>query len=194
MKRPLPVVRPGTDRLQLPTIMDRELARVHGSAYVQLCAFAIDLDRIYVLAPEAEHLAFGWEVFMTECYALARIDPSQLEHHALLEDTCLGILEQPPDDQGFGSQLLFAVYDAVGRGRYPQSLRPAFQSWRGRPKQLHKALDALWGDPARELADHAAYCLSAPIAELLTPPLTPTTRDSLQRMRAGQWLESKLSR
>jgi hypothetical protein len=188
MKRPLPVVRPGADRLQLPTIMDRELARIHGSAYVQLCAFAIDLDRIYVLEPEAEHLAFGWEVFMTECYALARIDPSRLEHHALLEDTCLAILEQPPDDQGFGSQLLFAVYDAVGRGRYPQSLQPAFQSWRGRPKQLGKALDALWRDPTRELAEHAAYCLSGPIAAQLSPPLTPNTRDSLERMRAGQWL------
>jgi hypothetical protein len=190
MKRPLPVLRPGADRLQLPTIMDRQLARAHGSAYVQLCAFAIDLDRIYVLAPDAEHLAFGWEVFMTECYALARIDPSQLEHHALLEDTCLAILEQPPEDQGFGSQLLFAVYDAVERGRYPESLRPAFQSWRGRPKQLRRALDTLFGDPERELGDHAAYCLSPPVADQLSPPLAPTTRDALERMQAGLWLKS----
>jgi hypothetical protein len=187
VKRRLPQLRPQPDRFDIPTIMDRGLATLHGSNYVQLCAFAIDIDRIYVLDPEAEHLAFGWEVFLSECYALGRIDPQADTQHALLEDTCLAILEQPPDDQGFGSQLLFAVYHAVERGLYPTTLRATFRSWRKRPKQMLDALDALWLDPGRELADHAAYCLSPEVARQVSPALSSGTREALERMQQGSW-------
>lgn len=182
-KRRLALVQTRQSRLDLPTIMDRVLAADHGSAYVQLAAFCIDVDRLYVQEPEDCELPFGWEVFLTECYALGRTDPTDAQQLALLEDTCLSILEQPPDDQGYGSQLLFAVHDAIDRGLLPRTLQPMFASWSKKPRQLRKALDALWAAPGPALAACATHCL----AETLDPKLAPPTREALQRMQAGQW-------
>lgn len=188
MPRRLPQLQPDAERLEIPTILDRGLAALHGSEYVRLCAFAIDIDRVYVVDPDSDVLPFGWEVFITEAFALARVEPARDEHHTLLVDTCLSILEQSPDDQGYGSQLLFAVYHAVERGHYPASLKSLFHSWRGRPKQLLKALDQLWGaQPADELSELAQYCLSDQVAAELTAPLTPGTRAALESMSAETW-------
>ena len=106
---------------------------------------------------------FAWEVFVTECYLLARVDPSIEAEHALIAHTCVTLLEQEPDEQGYGSQLLFAVHDAIARGFFPADLNALFRAWRKRPKQLHKALHALWSNAARELANCADYCLSLPL-------------------------------
>lgn len=188
MPRRLPQVQAAAERLEIPTILDRSLAGLHGSDYVRLCAFAIDIDRIYVVEPDGLPLPFGWEVFITECFALARIDPVQETHHALLEDTCLSILEQSPDDQGYGSQLLFAVYDAIERGLYPASLRPVFRSWRKRPKQLLEALARTWAsEPTAQLASLARHCLSPEVETELTPPLAPSSRAALEAMSARSW-------
>ena len=163
--------------------MNRVLAAQHGSAYVQLAVFAIDVDRVYVEHSADPRLAFAWEVFVTECYVLGRVAPDDQGALGMLEDACIAVLEQPPDEQGFGSQLLFAVYDAVERGFYAQALAAVFARWRKRPRQLRKALDALWRAPAAELAACARACLAQP----LEPPLAPPTRQALEAMVAGHW-------
>ena len=165
------------------TIMDRELAALHGGAYVQLAVFAIDLDRLYALDPERPALPFGWEVFLVEQYLLARIDGHAEPGRALLEDACLSVLAQPPEEQGYGSQLVFAVYDALARGALPESLRPVFARWLKPPVQLQEALDELWSDAPAVLARCAADCLT----RKLDPPLAPPTRTTLEAMRAGAW-------
>jgi hypothetical protein len=164
-----------------PTIMDRALAAAHGARYVQLCAFAIDVDRVYGEQPEDSELPFGWEVFLTECYAVGSLDGSDAAQRTLIEETCLALLEQPPDEQGHGSQLLFAIYDAIERGLYPKSLRGLFRSWRSRPRQLQRALDALWADAETSLRALAAHCLASGV-ELSAP-----TRRALVAMRGGAW-------
>lgn len=170
-------------RLELPTIMDRTLAAEHGSAYVQLAAFAIDVDRVFVEDHAEPQLPFGWEVFLTECYLVSHIDPHEAAQRVLLQDACLAILEQTPEEQGYGSQLLFAVYDAIDRGLFPQALRVMFRSWHKKPRQLRKALDALFEIKVQMLAACAAHCL----ATALEPELAPLSRAALEAMQAGQW-------
>lgn len=170
-------------RLEQPTIMDRALAAEHGAAYVQLAAFAIDLDRLYALDPERAQLPFGWEVFLCECYLLARIDARTEAGRALLEDACNAVLAQPPDEQGYGSQIVFAVYDALARGALPSELRPVFARWRKPPQQLLAALTELWADADRVMRLCAADCLQRP----LDPPLSGPTRLALEAMRDGRW-------
>lgn len=163
--------------------MNRLLAAQYGAAYVQLAVFAIDIDRVFIEDPGARALPFGWEVFVTECYLLGRIDTRDAEQHALIEDTCVAILEQEPDEQGYGSQLLFAAYDAIERGFYPKPLDAVFQRWRKRPKQLFKAMSDLWQAPARELAACARHCLDV----TLEPPLAPPAQQALQAMAEQRW-------
>jgi len=182
-KRKLVQLGPAHDKLELPTIMNSALAARYGTAYVRLAAFAIDLDRAYTLVDADEGLPFGWEVFVTECYLLGAVDAHEESDAALLEETCLSILEQPPDDQGYGSQLLFAVYDAIQRGWYPDTLAGPFRSWRSSPRQLHKALTELWAGPVEPLQTLAAQLLALP----LDPPLSPPTRDTLEQMHDGGW-------
>jgi hypothetical protein len=169
--------------LEQPTIMDRALAVEHGTAYVQLAVFAIDIDRLYALDPERSVLPFGWEVFLCEQYLLVRIDAGTEAGRALLEDTCLSVLAQPPEEQGYGSQLVFAVYDAVVRAALPASLRSVFAQWHKPPTQLLAALAELWQDPTTVLQRCAADCLQRTI----DPPLAPPTRAALEAMRAGTW-------
>jgi hypothetical protein len=181
-RRPLPQLSPARARIDVPTIMDRTLAAAHGARYVQLAAFAIDVDRVYV-SPEADdaaaELPFGWEVFLVQEYARERLPASDPSVLALLEETCLAILAQPPDQQGFGSQLAFAVHDAVLRGDYPGSLSRAFARWRGRPhRQLVRALEGLRAERERVLPRLARHCLDHAPA----PGLAPPTRDALQDM------------
>jgi hypothetical protein len=181
MKRALPRLGASHEKLELPTIMNPALAARYGTSYVHLAAFAIDTDRVYLLDPATDRLAFGWEVFLAECYAVAALSFEDERACSLLEETCLSILEQAPDDQGLGSQLVFAVHDAIERGLYPASLKPVFRSWRSPPRQLRAALDALWADAEPQLAAAAAHCLGA----ALDPPLTPPTRQTLERMQTG---------
>jgi hypothetical protein len=183
----------GKTKLELPTIMDRGLAQKHGAPYIHLAAFAIDIDRLFAaVAPDdeddigltgetPEELPFGWEVFLTSARVRA-LDPGDPKVLAMLEEACAFVLDQAPDEQGYGSQLVFGVYDAVKRGALPQQLADLFRSWRGRPKQLDRALDQLWKDPAA-LPAIAARCT----AITLDPPLAPPTRTALQQMAAGQW-------
>jgi hypothetical protein len=183
VKQRLRQAQPGEARLELPTIMDRALAAQHGSEYVQLVAFAIDVDRVFVEEPAEDALAFGWEVFLTEAYLVARLDPQDPAQRILLEDTCLAIMEQAPEEQGYGSQLLFAAYDAIERAAFPEALRAMFKSWHKKPKQLTKSLEALWRAPATPLAACARHCLLTS----LDPKLAPPTRLALEQMRDGLW-------
>jgi hypothetical protein len=183
-RRGLPLARPGQAQLEQPTIMNRVLAAQYGAAYVQLVVFAIDVDRVYVESEaEGAALAFGWEVFLTECHLLGRVARDDAAQLALLEDTCIAILEQEPDEQGYGSQLLFATHDAIERGLLPSELASVFSSWRKHPKQLSKALSALWNEPASALAQLAGHCL----AQALEPPLAAPTREALMAMQARRW-------
>lgn len=181
--RRLPVASQAKASLGLPTIMDPALAAKYGPPYVQLAAFAIDVDRVYAIDEDQPMLPFGWEVFLTECYLVSRIVPAPDKPQPLLEDTCLSILEQEPEQQGYGSQLLFAVYDATERGLYPQSLKGLFRSWSTRPRLLQKALAEMWKSPAQSMAVGAAHCLAQP----LQPPLSPPSREVFTRMAAGTW-------
>ena len=181
--RRLPVASPAKAGLGLPTIMDPVLAAKYGAPYVKLAAFAIDVDRVYAMEEDQPTLPFGWEVFLTESFLVARIAPKAGKPQPLLEDTCLSILEQEPEQQGYGSQLLFAVYDATERGLYPPSLKGLFRSWSTRPRLLQKALAEMWKTPAQSMAVGAAHCL----AQTLQPPLSPPSRDAFMRMAAGTW-------
>jgi hypothetical protein len=163
--------------------MDRALAAQHGREYVQLAAFAIDVDRVFVEEPAEDTLAFGWEVFVTEAYLVARLDPRDPAARMLLEDTCLAIMEQAPDEQGYGSQLLFATYDAIERAVFPGALRAMFKSWHKKPKQLTKALTQLWRAPLAPLAACAQHCLLTSLDPMPAPP----TKLALQQMRDGLW-------
>ncbi len=194
-RRALPIAGPVAHKLNLPTIMDRALAQKHGAAYVHLMAFAIDVDRVYtqgapvdedaLLEAEAllgsEALPFGWEVMLTGA-RLHVLDINDVAVLAMVEDSVHHVLDQAPDEQGFGSQLVFAVYDAVHRGVLPSELEDLFRAWRSRPKQLLKTLDALWKDEAL-LPRLAKHCLS----ETLDPALAPPTVAVLDRMAAGKW-------
>jgi hypothetical protein len=174
------------EHLDQPTIMNPALAAKYGAAYVRLVAFAIDVDRVYTALVDEEEeeveLPFAWEVFLTECYAVIALSGDGELERNLLEETCLSILEQAPDAQGYGSQLLFAVHDATLRGFYPGTLAPVFRSWRRPQKQLQKALDELWADADENQAVLAAHVL----AVLLEPPVSPPTQKTLEQMAEGQ--------
>lgn len=186
-RRPLPQLSPARAELAGPTIMDRTLAAAHGARYVQLAAFAIDVDRVYAHGEDdeaAQALPFGWEVFLVQEYLRARVPARDPAAHALLEESCLAILAQPPDEQGFGSQLVFAVHDGVRRGLYPESLRRVFASWRpAAHKQIERALAALRADRERVLPRLARHCLEHAPA----PGLAPPTHEALQQMADGAW-------
>lgn len=195
-RRVLHSARRGETKLELPTIMSRDLALKHGAPYVHLAAFAIDVDRVFAqLAPDDEddigvteedgdpELPFGWEVFLTSARVrgLDAADPKIL---SMLEEACAHVLDQAPDEQGYGSQLVFGVYDAIGRGALPESLRDLFRGWRSRPKQLERALDALWRDATTTLPAIAERCRQ----EAMKPPLAPPTLATLEQMASGQWI------
>ncbi len=181
MKRHLDVTEASDQPLGRDTIMDPALAAKHGSLYVRLACFAIDVDRVRELTdvdPDGVW-PFGWEVFLTEVWLLATLDPEDDEgHRALLEDVCLNIFDLGPGDPPLGAQLPFAVHDAISRGEWPESLRSIFASWKGEPTQLEEELLPLFGEPDVEAADLALACLEAPL-EL---PVAPPTRHALEAM------------
>jgi hypothetical protein len=170
----LPRLAPAQEKLGLPTIMDRALAARHGVAYVHLAAFAIDVDRVReAVEGYDDPRPFGWEVLLTEAYVVARFGAGDA---TIVEDAVLSVLDGEPD--ALGAQLPFAVWDAIERGELPRTLRDAFRSWRARPRELVRALGALWerGDAiVRELAESA-------LAVELDPPLAPPTREALEAM------------
>jgi hypothetical protein len=133
--RKLQVMAPRQAGLGAPTIMNRGLADQHGTAYVHLTVFAIDVDRVRAQRADAEDggLPFAWEVFLTEYYLLQRFDPDDPEQVSLLEDVCLSVLDEAPGQERLGEQLPFAVYDAVTRGALPYTLASVFHHWRSKP-------------------------------------------------------------
>ena len=178
MKKKVSLTRaPAREGLGLPTIMDRDLATLHGVRYVHLAAFALDVDRGRAAGEGyGDPRPFAWEVFLTEHYLLARFDPT--EDRALIEDAVLSILEGEPD--ALGSQLAFALWDAISRGRWPASSKQAFASWKSRPDEMVRDLAPLWRDGAERARSLAAGCL---VVEL-DPPLAPPTRAALAAMAA----------
>jgi len=176
-KLPLPMA-PAQTKLGLPTIMDRDIAGTYGVAYVHLAVFAIDIDRVYWLDPEAEdsELPFGWEVFLTQHYLLSQPAAQNTE---LLEALCSALLEETPGEPPLGGQIVFAIFDAVTRGKLPSSLSALFRHWKRPPAELTRALDRLHEHPHATAKQLASHCLDAN----LDPPLAPPTRDALQQIR-----------
>ena len=176
-KKQLPSLSPAQEKLGLPTIMDRALAQSHGVPYVHLAVFAIDVDRIRdAVEGFDDPRPFGWEVLLTEAYLLRRFEPRKHAHEVLLlEDTVLSILDGATD--ALGSQLVFAVWDALARGELPKELDRAFRGWRTRPKQLVKELGRLWADPAN-VPRLAASALEVE----MEPPIAPPTREALENL------------
>jgi len=181
VKRHLDVTEASDQPLGRDTIMDPALAAKHGSLYVRLACFAIDVDRVRELTevdPDGVW-PFGWEVFLTEVWLLATLDPENEEaHRALLEDVCLNIFDLGPGEPPLGAQIPFAVHDAISRGEWPESLRSIFASWKGEPTQLEAELAPLFDEPDVEAADLALACLEAP----LDLPVAPPTRHALEAM------------
>lgn len=182
-KRALPKLAAEHTSLGLPTIMDRALAAAHGAQYVHLAAFAIDVDRIYWLDPERSDVPFGWEVFLTECYVLGKVDIADPAQRDMLEATCLDIMEETPGEPPLGGQLAFAVFDAVQRKRLPAELQRLFTRWRKPPEELQRSLDALWNSAKHKLVELARFCL----AEELSPPLSPPVQAALRDMALGKF-------
>lgn len=185
-KRSLPTVKPEQEGLGAPTIMEPALAAKHGAAYVHLAVFAIDVDRIRVHLeahhPEAEP-PFGWEVLLTEAYILRSFDAESPRAQAVLEDTCLSVLEmgtvpEEGEEGVLGSQLPFAVYDAVRRGALPSHLSRLFQAWRKPPDDLVEALAPVWREAHVHVPALAAMCLQMPVE----PPLPAPTGQALEEL------------
>ncbi|MEC7518518.1 MAG: hypothetical protein VYE22_01565 [Myxococcota bacterium] len=164
------------EKLGAPTIMDRALAASHGVTYVHLAVFSIDVDRIReAVEGYDDPRPFGWEVFLTEQYLLTHFDPAKRpEEAAFFEEVVLSILDGRPD--ALGSQLSFAVWDAIQRGRFPKRLEGAFRSWKARPKELVKDLAKLWADEEALRESLARGCLEV----TLEPPLAPPTVEALR--------------
>jgi hypothetical protein len=183
-KRPLPVVDRDHEGLGAPTIMEPALAARHGAPYVHLAVFAIDVDRVraFVEAEHPEHdLPFGWEVFLTELYLLRSFDAEHPRALAVIEDACLSVLELGTDPEGeppLGSQLPFAVHDAVQRGVLPGHLASLFASWRGRAGGLVQELEPLWREAHRHGPALASLCLEVP----MEPPLPGPTVHALEEL------------
>lgn len=170
-------VSPADTQLGAHTIMDRTLARQHGSAYVQLVVFAIDIDRVYADTSLGERLPFGFEVFLCEA-RIATLALEAPETLAMLSALVGSVLSQPEGEQGYGSQVVFAVHDLIKRGFLPRTLRELFADWRGKRTQLEGGLDGLWNDAERMLPELARACLDAE----LSPPLAEPTRQALAAM------------
>jgi hypothetical protein len=166
------------DGSEQETILDRQLAAAHGSSYLDLAAFAIDIDRVYWLDPEDERLPFGWEVFLTEHYLLRWAELQQPAGVGVetLSAVCAPLLSEKPGEPPLGGQVVFAVYDAVVRGALPDELRELFSSWRHAPRELLRALHELRESGPALLTELAAHCLAAQ----LQPPLAATTIRALE--------------
>ena len=181
MHKRLRLVRREQTALGLSTIMDRELATTYGVPYVHLAVAAIDVDRVYALDPDRADLPFGWEVFLTEYLLLARIDPANPGDRALVAAVCASVLEAIPGDPPYGSQIVFAVYDAVKRGQLDAELEQIFVTWKRPPEDLVESLAPLWTSATEHAKQFAAHCLTAP----LTPPLAAPARAALESLAAG---------
>ncbi len=186
-RRSLPKVAQEQTGLGLPTIMDRALAAAHGSSYVQLAVFAIDIDRVYWLDPEESGLPFGWEVFLTECYLLGSLDTASPEGRDLLESACAFVMEETPGEPPLGGQLVFATFDALRRRAVPAELSSLFAGWHSPPQDLLQSLTQLWKNPEASMVLLAEHCLRAE----LTPPLAPPTQQALQAMAAAAFVLPK---
>ena len=181
MKRHLDITQADDQPLGRDTIMDPALAAKHGSPYVRLACFAIDVDRVRELTDQDPESIwpFGWEVFLTEVWLLSTLDPENEEpDRAMLEDVCLNIFDLGPGEPPLGAQIPFAVHDAIHRGEWPESMRSIFSTWKGEPSELQKDLEPLFVEPEVEAADLALACLEAP----LDPPMAPPTQHSLEAM------------
>lgn len=177
MRKPLPLINARQEGLGAPTIMDRALAEQHGSRYVQLAVFAIDIDRVCQAHDGNVALPLGWEVFVTEAFLVALVDPNDESQHSMLEDACLDLLVDQADPR-LGSQLPFAVYDAIQRGVFPESLKPLFHRWRTPSKALLRDLADFWQARDQALPKLVDVCLTTP----LSPPLAPPTVEALQNL------------
>jgi hypothetical protein len=182
--RKLPQLAPTKEGLGRVTIMDRGLASKHGPPYVHLAAFAIDVDRVRdALEDLDDPRPFGWEVFLTEAYLLAHMlvasDPTA---RTIVEDIVLGVLEGDRGVEVLGSQLPFAVWDAIERGEWPTELRASFRGWKARPSELVAQLAPLWADRERHVRELAEHCLSAE----LDPPLAPPTLEALRGLAGAR--------
>jgi hypothetical protein len=188
----LPTLPPNNEGIGVATIMDPELAARHGAEYVQLAAFAIDVDRVRELMDQLESegaiaLPFAWEVFLTEMYLLDRFDPEDDASRALLEDVCAGLVKGRKRSDGeppLGSQLPFAVHDAVTRGAWPAELGQWFRSWGNRASSMSERLRPLWNDdPDQAAAELAQACLDMD----LDPPLAEPTLVWLLMFAEATW-------
>lgn len=179
MRKPLKLIDARQVSLGQPTIMDRALAQQHGALYVQLVVFAIDIDRVCQLLGDDDSLPLGWEVFVTEACLVSLVDPDNEAHRLVIEDACLDLLVDQADPR-LGSQLPFAIYNAVVRGALPESLRALFHRWKSPSKSLLSDLAELWVARAVALPKLGRMCLDAP----LSPPLAPPTVQILERLIA----------
>ncbi len=155
--RSLPLIKPQVDGLGEPTIMNRTLAAKHGSRYVHLAVVAIDIDRVY------RHLdddAFKSEITLTKRYLTDHFDPAQDADCALLEDTCLDIMEGYDETDLLGAQIPFAVHELVTEKIWPDAWPVLFSAW----KVPRKSKNAPELPLARIAESYLSFTLEPPIA------------------------------
>jgi hypothetical protein len=170
--------------------MDRALAQKHGTPYVYLSAFAIDLDRVRELDPDDETLPFGWEVALTDAYLTRLFAPAQQAHLAsILEDVVLHILELPGPAEGqpaaLGSQLSFAIFTATQRGELPDTLFGCFRIWKKPPLALAEDVARMLAQP-EQVVQAASYCLEAALDPPLVEPVRKALLELSQRFAAAE--------
>jgi len=180
MKLSLPQLEKEREGLGRPTIMDRALAARYGVAYVHLAAFAIDVDRIRdATESDDDDRPFAWEVFLSARYLLWRFDPNAEDQRALLEDAVQSILELRVNDEGFlGSQLPFAVWVLVAQGAWPKEFELWFKTWKKKPREMVKDLQAVFANSDEQERSLAQMCLNAE----LEPPIAPPSKEALTAM------------
>ena len=175
-RKPLDVVTPAAEALGAPTIMDRALAARWGVPYVHAAALAIDVDRIRAQVEDDPAWPFAWEVFLT-AGALARsLDPTA--QGDLITEACATAMEAGPV---LGSQLPFAVWVLLERGRWPAALARIFRGWGRPPRELLTRLAPLFAREDEALRELASTCLAVPLPQ----PLAPPTRETLSALASA---------
>lgn len=178
-QRRLPIA--PTAGLGAETIMDRALAAKHGVAYVHLAAFAIDIDRVARAFDDEPDLPFGWDVLLTESYLLERLDADDPRVRAMVEEVVLDLVEGERDADApppLGSQLPFALYDAIERGTWPAPEEPLFRRWKPSARRLVRELEPLWSEAAELVPRLCRELLQLPI----DPPFAPPVAEALRRL------------
>ena len=159
--------------------MDPALAQRYGPPYVHLAAVAIDLDRIAHALTETQE-CYGAEVYLTALYLKRHFSPEITRDCALIEDTCLSVMER--EGEIMGGQLPFSVHALVKAGSWENAWPVIFSAWKN-PRQLMDRYSEFWNDDAAagQMAKRFLDCA-------VSPPIIEITVQFLQDLSSAKTL------